>query len=227
LEIVGVAGHVRTEAVRQPGGVPALFLFYTPSPAARSAPIATRAGSRTGPSWSFVQLTIRLSSPERAEQVFRAARAMAPTFEMEGRLVDDVYAEYESDTRLMARIIAAFGLLAFAIAIAGVYGVMAFLVAGRRREIGIRITIGADRGDIANLILGSSMRLTLAGAAVGGAGAIAAARLIQSQLYGIAPTDPITYLVVIALVTAAAVLATLHPLRQAWRMDPAITLRAE
>jgi ABC-type antimicrobial peptide transport system permease subunit len=109
----------------------------------------------------------------------------------------------------------------------GLYGVMAFIVAGRRREIGIRMTLGADRRSIAGLVLASSLKLTLIGAGLGAVAALGASRVVQSQLYGVAPTDPPTYAAVVATVAFTAVLATLHPLRQAWRTDPAVTLRAE
>ena len=226
FEIVGVTGHVRTDGVARRRTSREPYLFYTPR--SRRPPAPAAAGATRGGGWSgLLQLTIRLSSASRAEGVFSAARAMAPQFQMEGKLVDDAYAEYESDTWLMTRTIAAFGLLAFLVAMAGVYGVMAFIVAGRRREIGIRMTLGADRGAIGRLILGSSIRLALIGAGLGVSGAAAASRGVQSQLYGVSPTDPSTYGVVALLVVATAVLATLQPLRQAWRLDPAVTLRTE
>ena len=118
-------------------------------------------------------------------------------------------------------------MLAFVIAIAGVYGVMAFLVAGRRREIGIRMALGADRRDINRLILGSSARLVLTGALIGSIGAIGASQWIKSQLFGTSPADPITWAVVVLSVLVVSVLGTWHPARQAARLDPAVTLRAE
>ena len=104
---------------------------------------------------------------------------------------------------------------------------MAFLVAGRRRELAIRMALGADGRDVARHVLGSALRFVAAGAVVGLGAAWFASRLIASQLFGVSPTDAATYAAVAALVIVAATLATLVPARRAARLDPALALRAE
>jgi ABC-type antimicrobial peptide transport system permease subunit len=146
---------------------------------------------------------------------------------MKAGLVDESYAGYEKDILLVSRTVSAFGVVAFVVAMTGIYGVMAFIVAGRRREIGIRMALGADRRAISRLVIGSSLRLTLIGVGVGLVAALAASRFIQSHLFGITSTDPSTYGLVGVLIAATAIVATWHPARQACRVDPAVTLRAE
>jgi hypothetical protein len=224
--IIGVAGHVRTDGVRRDEP----FFFYTPPPppqVVQAAAPQSGGGRVSGGWWGLLQLAIRLDSPERADEVLRAARAMAPQFQMKAGLVDESYAGYEKDILLVSRTVSAFGVVAFVVAMTGIYGVMAFIVAGRRREIGIRMALGADRRAISRLVIGSSLRLTLIGVGVGLVAALAASRFIQSHLFGITSTDPSTYGLVGVLIAATAIVATWHPARQACRVDPAVTLRAE
>jgi ABC-type antimicrobial peptide transport system permease subunit len=111
------------------------------------------------------------------------------------------------------------------LAAAEIYGTMAFLVAQRAREIGIRMALGADGRRINRLVLGSSLRLVTLGAALGVAGAIAAAQWAQSQLFGVRATDPDTIAIVTLGIVATALLATWQPARQAARIDPKLLLK--
>ena len=110
---------------------------------------------------------------------------------------------------------------------AGIYGVMAFLVAQRTRELGIRVALGADRPAIRRLVLGGSLRLAAIGIAFGIAASIAASRWVQSQLFGVSAIDPATFSIVAAVVLSAAVLAAWQPLRYATRVNPVVALRHE
>jgi ABC-type antimicrobial peptide transport system permease subunit len=139
--------------------------------------------------------------------------------------VDDQYARQFADRLLATRIMTGFGMLAFVVAAAGIYGVMAFLVASRAREIGIRMALGADSRRIRRLVLASSMWLVLLGAAIGIGGAFVASRWAQSQLFGVTATDPITIALVTVAVAFTALLATWHPARLATRVDPKVLLR--
>jgi ABC-type antimicrobial peptide transport system permease subunit len=159
--------------------------------------------------------------------VLAAARAFDPQLHATLGMVDDLYAEQNADTHLASQIVGGFSILAFIVAIAGVYGLMTFLVSGRRREIGVRMALGADAGDITKLILGSSVRLVAAGAAAGAVTAVIASRWIESAMVGVTATDPATYACAITAVIVSALVATWHPARQAARVDPAVTLRAE
>jgi ABC-type antimicrobial peptide transport system permease subunit len=152
-------------------------------------------------------------------------RTLAPGARVRSEFVYDRYANMFANEMLAASIMSAFGLFAFLVAIAGIYGVMAFLVAGRTREIGIRMALGADRGAIRRLVLGSSARLVVAGAVLGVAGASLAARWAGSLLFGVTPADPLTYLSVTAAVVVTALIATWQPARQAARVDPSKLLR--
>ena len=143
--------------------------------------------------------------------VFQTVRAVDQRNILKLEFVDDQYALKFADKLLATRVIGAFGLLAFVIAAAGIYGVMAFLVAHRAHEIGIRIALGADASRINRLVMGSSLRLVLLGAALGIGGAIAASRWAESQLFGVRAADPATLAVVTLGVVATALLATWHP----------------
>jgi putative ABC transport system permease protein len=233
--VVGVAAHVRTDYEGWKGPSQTQFLYYRllppPRPSApRPAPPRPKTGwaSRVGgPVYSSISLTVRLDSPDRAPEFLRQVRAMTPKFELTADLEDDLYAEWAEETLLSTRIVGAFGVLSFLVAMAGVYGVMAYLVAGRAREIGIRMALGADRPAVSRLVLASSMRMVLVGVGLGLGAAYLASRWIASQLVDVGATDAVTYLGVAAVVAITAAFATWHPARQAASVDPAISLRAE
>jgi ABC-type antimicrobial peptide transport system permease subunit len=115
--------------------------------------------------------------------------------------------------------------LACLLAGAGIYALMAFLVASRAREIGIRIALGASAADIRRLVLGSSLRLVVAGAAIGIVSTMIASRWIGSQLYGVAPTDPLILTIVTLGIVAVALVATWRPARHAVHVDPTQLLK--
>lgn len=230
--IVGVVGHVRTAEDRLAGSAERGFLMYAPRQASSPrAPVATppKAGGRRvgGPTSAFIQLTVRLDSPQRLAEALALVRSEVPQFAVRASMVNDDYAEWEAETLLQTQVITAFGALAFLTAVTGVYGVMAFLVASRTRELGVRMALGARQRDVVTLVLGSATRLVVVGAIVGLAGALAASRYVESEFFGISPTDPITYALVAIVVVTGAILAAWQPTRQAARVDPAITLRAE
>ena len=109
----------------------------------------------------------------------------------------------------------------------GLYGVTAFSVQQRTREIGVRMALGARRADVLRMVLGQGLRLAAWGAGVGLLIAAAAAQLLSSLLYGVSALDPITFAGVAALVLIVAALATLVPARRATRVDPLVALRDE
>ncbi|HEX7122416.1 MAG TPA: ABC transporter permease [Gemmatimonadaceae bacterium] len=117
--------------------------------------------------------------------------------------------------------------LALLLASIGIYGVMSYAVTQRSHELGIRMTLGATRGNVLGLVLKSGMTLVLVGSAIGVAGAFAMRRVIEGQLYGIAATDPATFAVVVGALVAVAALATLVPAIRATRVDPVVALREE
>ncbi len=120
-----------------------------------------------------------------------------------------------------------FGLVALSLAAVGLYGVMAYLVRKRTREIGLRMALGAQKYSVLALVVGQGMKLTAAGLAAGAVTSLALARLIASRLYGITPTDPLVLCVVPALLAAVAFLASYLPVRRAAKFDPMEALRYE
>ena len=126
-----------------------------------------------------------------------------------------------------AAIVGSFGLLALALAAVGIYGVMAFTVSLRAREIGVRIALGAQGADVLKLILRQGLTLTLLGIVLGLAGAVSLTRVMSNFLFGISATDPLTFAGVTAFLAGVALLACWIPARRATKVDPMIALRCE
>jgi ABC-type antimicrobial peptide transport system permease subunit len=129
--------------------------------------------------------------------------------------------------RLIATLSSFFGLLALLLAAIGLYGVMAHGVTRRRNEIGIRMALGAQRRDVMSLVMRESLLLVALGASLGLATALATTRLISSQLFGLAPTDPLTIAAATLLLMGVAALASYLPARNAAQTDPISALREE
>jgi len=135
--------------------------------------------------------------------------------------------EQQSPERTFSNFATYFGVLALFLAAIGIYGVMAFLVASRTREIGVRMALGAQRWSILWLVLSSSLRLVLTGVTLGLMAAWGLARLLSKVLFGVSASDPSTYLVAVAVLCSVILLASLVPLRRATAVDPMVVLRYE
>jgi putative ABC transport system permease protein len=129
--------------------------------------------------------------------------------------------------RFYAVMLGAFAAIAALLAAIGIYGVLAYGVVQRTREIGIRMALGARRGQVFALVLGKGILLTTIGIAVGLAGAAAGTRLLQGMLFGVSPLDPTTFAVTSLLFGAVATVASYFPARRATRVDPIVALRSE
>lgn len=229
-EVVGVVGNLRGYGRPSAHARDRSFVIYAlrqppplPPPPTPGKPPARA----TGGSWRFLSITVRMDSADRAEVVQAAARSVDQRVRVELDFVDDSYAAIHGDTLLAMRVVGGFAGFAFVVAMVGVYGVMAFLVAGRTREIGIRMALGADRRDISALVLRSSIITVGVGAVVGISAALLATRWTGSQFFGVTPTAPGTYILVTVVVIATSLLATWRPARTAARIDPAVTLKTQ
>ena len=127
----------------------------------------------------------------------------------------------------MTWLFASFAAAALLLAAVGIYGVISYSTSQRTFEIGMRMALGASRGNVFGLVLGQSLKLVLGGLAVGFAAALALTRMLTAFLYAIRPTDPLTFLAVGALLIAMALIAGYVPARRATRVDPMMALRNE
>ena len=175
-----------------------------------------------------VVLRTPLTPESLALQIHRAVSELDPALPIvKLQSMDDVFAESIGRPRLLAQLIGIFAGLAILLAAVGSYGVLAYMVAERRREIGIRMALGADRASVLRMVLSQGLGLTLVGVVLGLAGAFAMNRVLASLLFGVRPSDPATIGGVIALIATVALIACYLPARSATRVDPMIVLRDE
>jgi macrolide transport system ATP-binding/permease protein len=166
-------------------------------------------------------------------------RALIPAVNAEVRALDPALPLFDAKTfeehmglslfpaRVAAALLGGFGVLALLLAGMGVYGVVSYAAAQRTREIGIRMALGAQGRDVLRLVATSGMLLVAAGVLLGLAGAFALTRFMESVLYGVSATDPLTFALVVVLLAAVALLACLVPARRATKVDPMVALRHE
>jgi predicted permease len=155
----------------------------------------------------------------------RAADPDQPTFGV--KTMDQIVASAGASRRFATQLLGAFAALALLLAAIGIYGVMAFVVGQRTREIGIRIALGARPRAVVRLVLAQALALALAGVALGGLGAIFLSRLLSGMLFEVRATDPATYAGIALLLTLTSVVAAWLPARRAAAVDPMVALRAE
>jgi len=141
--------------------------------------------------------------------------------------MDDVVSTSYAARRLTMILLAVFAALALALACVGIYGVISYFVGQRTQEIGIRMALGAQRGDILYLVLGEGTKMALIGAAVGTVASLLLTRLMAKQLFGVRAHDPLTYATVVTVLMLVAIVACYIPARRAARVDPMKSLRCE
>jgi putative ABC transport system permease protein len=157
-----------------------------------------------------------------------ALRDMDPTLPIaELRTIDQALREAVATQRFVMLLLGGFAVVAVLLAAIGVYGVLSYLVGQRTQEIGIRMAVGASRPQVLGMVLRQAMLHVLPGVAIGVAGALAVTRLIRAQLFGVSPTDPLTFVGVATLLVAVALLASWIPAWRAAQVEPIVTLKAE
>ena len=156
-----------------------------------------------------------------------AVRALDPQLPLKFRTLDQVFSSSLDQRRFSLVIFGFFGTTALLLAAMGIYGVTAYTVAQRTQEIGLRIALGAQMRDVLSLMLRKAMSLVLVGAIIGLAGAYAATRVMSNLLFGVTPTDLVTFIAVPAVLLLVALVACLIPARRATKVDPLIALRYE
>ncbi len=180
--------------------------------------------------WSAMEMVVRSTRP--IESLLPEVRAALTAFDPglptgEYRPLEQLVDNAVGPRRLITRLLGFFSGLALLLAVIGLYGVMAFGVAQRRQEIGIRMAIGAQRTDVLRLIMRSGLGLVGVGVALGLVGSLALARVLQSQLFGISAYDPATFVGIALLLTIVAAVACLLPAHRATQVDPMVALRTE
>ncbi len=177
-------------------------------------------------------LTLVVASPGDERSLIAALRETVeslapgvPFFDL--RTVPEHLAITLFPARMGAGLLAAFGLLGLVLASVGLYGVVAYAVSRRTREMGLRLALGAGRGQVLGLVVREGMSLVLVGIGLGMVGALALGRLLAGWLFGISPGDPLTFTVVPLLLAAVAAAANLVPARRATRIDPSVALRGD
>jgi putative ABC transport system permease protein len=177
---------------------------------------------------SQVTLIVRLRRPYTAVGQLRPLTQLTPGGS-QPTIIDiaDSIRQTMAGPLFVMRILAAFALLGVVLAAVGLFGVIAYGVAQRTREIGVRMTLGATRASIARLVVGEGLRLSLFGIIVGLAGAAGVTRLIRSQLYGVSPLDLYAFATGALLLLVIAAIACIAPMLHATRVDPAVAVRSE
>jgi putative ABC transport system permease protein len=210
-QVVGVVGDIKQHHLEQASKL-AVYVPFSQDP------------------WAFFSLVVRTklepaSAASAVEGAIHSVDADEPVYNV--RSMRDVEAASLSPQRLQIALIGLFAALALILACMGIYGVMAYSVAQRTSEIGVRMALGAQTSNVLGLVLGEGLRLALLGAAIGLAGSFFAARLLSGMLFGVTPSDPFTFASVAVVLVAVAMVACYVPARRATRVDPLVALRYE
>lgn len=211
LSVVGVVGDIRTDGFDAPEQPHVYFSILQ------------------GPGYAMAVYVKTDGNPKMLTQALRQqVQAVDPGLPVFGeKTMEDVVSASLAERRFAMQLVIAFGVVALLLAGVGIYGVMSYSVNQRTREIGIRLALGANARDIMGWVLKQGMGLTVAGVAVGLVGAFALTRLLGGLLFGVAPTDAITYAAVPLLLAFVALVACYIPARRSTKVDPMVALRYE
>jgi predicted permease len=210
-EIVGVVGNERFGGLTT-DAPPAMY------PPIMQAPMST------------ATLLVRTTAdardvPARIREVMRHVDPLVAPFG--ARMVNDAVEDAMSPQRFIASLLGGFATIALLLALVGIHGVISYNVVQRQREIGIRVALGATRGSVIRAVLGQALGLAAIGIAIGAVGALAAGRLLSSQLFGVGPGDPIALGAAVASVVAIAFIGGAWPARRATAVSPMVALRGD
>lgn len=212
MTIVGVVGDVRQYGPAT-APWPEIYMNYEQHPRpSTDLSVLVRTSTASG----------ALVEPLRRKVREHSAEVPVKFTTMDATLADNV-----ATPRFRTLLLGIFAVLAVCLAMAGVYGVTAYVVSQRANEVGLRMALGAQSGDVLKMILGHGMKLAAIGIVVGLAGAIATSRLLNTMLFEVKPTDPLTYAAVALLLGLVALGASYIPARRATRVDPLVSLRQE
>ena len=213
LQIVGIVGDVRSSLERE--AQPTVYAFSLQRPQW----------------WQVARLSIVVRGQTDPETLIPALRSTVLELRSDVptsfRTLEQVFSSAFDARRFTLMLFGVFGAVALLITLIGVYGMLSYSVAERRQEIGIRMALGAQSANVLLLVIGQGFRITIFGIAIGLAGAWALTRLMSNLLYGVSPTDPITFAVIGFLLLLVALLACWIPARRATRVDPLEALRCE
>jgi predicted permease len=211
IPIVGVVGDIRQSAIAEPGQ-PTIYIDNQQNSRVKVT-LVTRTSGEPLTMAGAVQAAIRSLDPDQTiTSVFT---------------YDDLVSEALARPRLLTVLLAAFGVLGLALGALGIYGVQAYLVSQRRREIGVRMALGAQPGAVLRMVVARGMLLAGVGIAIGLASALAVTRYLRSVLYGVAPSDPLTFAAVAIALFGIATLASWLPARRAAAVDPVVALHTD
>jgi putative ABC transport system permease protein len=211
FEVVGVIGNLRRVALdREPE--PEIYTPYRQTP------------------WTFGRLAIRTeqNAPGMANAARQQIRSLDPDQTVpDSDTLENMISRTITPMRFNLLLLGVFAAIGLLLTLVGIYGVMSYHVTENTREIGIRVALGAQHGDILKLIVGQGLALVLIGVVVGLAGALGLTRLMDSLLFGVKPTDPLTFGIVAYLFGVVALVACYLPARRATKVDPMVALRHE
>jgi putative ABC transport system permease protein len=219
-EIIGVVGNDHDDGVTQP----ATTTVYWPMMQENFWDVPLRAQR----SMAFAIRTERLRDPGFLKEVQQAVWSVNPNLPLANvETLREIYDESMAQTSFMLVILGIASAVTLLLGVVGIYGVIAYVVAQRRREVGIRMALGAAAGEVQTLFVRHGLMITASGLVLGAIGAAALSRVMGALLFNVSPLDPLTYVAGIAALGLVAVVATWIPARQATRVDPAIALRGE
>jgi predicted permease len=220
-EIVGVVGDVRQDGVDKEAPTSVYWPILTANFFGNSEIFAIR-------NVTFAIRSPRAGSEGLVNEIRQAIWSVNPYLPLaEVRTLNDYYTRSMARTSFTLVMLAVAGGMALFLGIVGLYGVIAYSVSQRRREIGIRMALGAGKSEVLKLVIGQGIKLAAIGVAIGLGGAMGLTRFLSGLLYGVEPWDPLTLLTVSALLMAVAIFACFIPARQAAKVDPMVALRVE